>query len=181
MAKSRYYDSFYRTYRESPWSAPWAYNIAGAAPTPTPTKIPLPTSTPTRIPTPSATPTPSLVSWAITAEIACDGGMNLEQKEKTELFWAFWPPNPLTWRTDHFILGPHQQTMTVPYSSNGVYLGLETESNIILHPFAVYPPATMRFETFFNPPTWMAMWPANSLKGGSYTIIFRAPDSWCVF
>ncbi len=178
-AKTRYYDSFYRTYKESPWSAPWAYNIISA--TPTPTRFPSLTPTPTRRPSPTPTLAPSSISWAITAEIACDGGMNLTQREKTQLFWALWPPNPLTWRTDYFAMGSHRQTVAAPYSRNGVYLGLESENGTVLHPFAVYPPASIRFEAFFNPPTWMAMWYGNSLGAGSYTIIFRAPDSWCVY
>jgi|GEM_PF-3940723 len=184
-ARSRYYDSLYNTYRESPWSAEWAYNIIGTI-SPTPTKFPTNTPTPTMTYTPTPTkkitptPTPAFVTWVIKSELVCGNGEVPKEAEKTHLYYALWPPNPLTWHFDNFNFGDHVQTITSPYSNNGVYVGLETEKEIILQPFGTPSSRSIRYERFFNPPTWMAMWYGNKLPSGTYIIPFLVPDSWCL-
>lgn len=136
-----------------------------------PTNTPVPTNTP--IPT---TP-PSSINWTINSKIFCPTGTTLTGK--TRNFYAYWPPNPLTWKYNDFSVGDKTLTLTLlSNSSSNVYLGMETEKEVALHFYNTSPHTEMHFGTYFNPPTYMAQWNKN-LPPTTYNITFLGNEEVC--
>jgi hypothetical protein len=143
------------------------------SPTTVPTTIP--TNTPTPIPT--ATPTPYDITWVINSHVTCPDGSQLTGK--TRNYYAYWPPNPLTWQYNSFSVG--DKTVTATLSSNttsNVYLGMETETETSLDIKGTSPNSHMTFAKYFNPPTMMAKWDEN-LPAGTYEITFLGNTEVC--
>ncbi len=159
----------------------------------TPTKSMTPTPTKTRTPTPSTIVTPQNLSiiptktviptsipytWTIRAQPICTNGIT--PSGSARVFYAQWPPNPLSWQYDNIASGTHIVKITGTGIGN-VYLGMEYGGNqVALKPYPPAPHAAIEYGTFFNPPTYMARWQQNLLPSGTYTLKFEAPLAWCM-
>ncbi len=143
-------------------------------PTNTPTPVPSNTPTPTNTPTPPPTP----INWVINSHVVCPPGTSLTGK--TRNFYAYWPPNPLTWQYNNFSVADKTVNLSLmSNSTSSVYLGMETESETALALQGSPPNPLMDFGKYFNPPTMMAHW-SKSLPAGTYDLTFLGNDEICI-
>lgn len=147
--------------------------IADPPPPPSPTPTPTPTPAPTVLPTPT---------WVINA-IPVDYSGNPVTFIPVRLFYAIWPPNPLTWIEDTAAAGTHTRTISITNDvwTSGAYIGLESatgsvvdDTSIVYTPYGSPPNSLIHYSTYFNPPTWMAKF-NRDLPSGTYNLRFIVP------
>lgn len=142
----------------------------------------------TPIPVSTATPTPTLApsTWIINAEPVCTVGK--VPTGKTRIYYAIWPKYPLSskldWLNDDYAVGIHSKQIAAtapqgPGATQGIYVGMETESGENLFPVSPPPNGEITYATYFNPPKLMAHWFYDKLPSGAYNLKFQAKDSLC--
>ena len=118
-------------------------------------------------------------SWTINATPICPNSL-ITPTMNPRVFYALWPPSPLTWQYDTYKSGTHTVTISGT-SSNYVYFGMEYDNwNVVLKPYGSPPHSAITYIQAFNPLTDMATWNPIALPSGTYNMQFELPLEGCL-
>lgn len=121
--------------------------------------------------------TSSKEDWQMNVSVVCPNGSAFE--EEVEAFYAFWPPNPLSWSKTSLSDGSGLINLANDNSNSMGYLGVEYDE-VALETMKDNCPhsAISCGSKWFNPYTPMYKW-SNDLPVGTYELKFLATDEMC--
>ncbi|OGG15518.1 hypothetical protein A3D77_06770 [Candidatus Gottesmanbacteria bacterium RIFCSPHIGHO2_02_FULL_39_11] len=136
-----------------------------------------PTSTPVP-PTRTPTPTPT-VQWTMRAEARCANGSIPVLNQQTYVTYQFWPNESFS-TSDGPQVGLHTVVINRPASTTNVYFWLKDfATNIGLSPMGSPFFAGVIYGNVFGLNYQGIQWSSDSVPGGTYSVQFQAPSSWC--